>query len=250
MARITVYTNSILASLCSILGYALALIGLIGAFSGGIAAGIILIVLGFGLSFLASAISKNKQFKQWKKQIERNGLVSVIQNNVTVAIQIYNNFPCKKSLEYIRSLNPLAADIIANCSTAKSEDITANHSTSKSEEKIENNKVLPNMTPEQIRAHVFETWNHINWEKTPLEIENLTPYAEHLFDAFFYIPAVDEYYSVNQDGNYYHGYETNIVPFNKEKVCQILSERINKKYYTANKEENLAILARLTERNC
>ena len=43
------------------------------------------------------------------------------------------------------------------------------------------------MTPEQIRAEVLNTWKCIRWEDPSLEIENLTPYAEHLFNAFFYI---------------------------------------------------------------
>lgn len=40
------------------------------------------------------------------------------------------------------------------------------------------------MTPEEIRAEVFNTWDHIHWESPSLEIENLTPYAECLIYPF------------------------------------------------------------------
>lgn len=112
MARIPIYKNSFLASSCSILGYIIVIGGVVTAISEDIIGGIILIISGFVLMFLAKNISENKQFKKWKKQINRKGDISVIENSIQGAIQVFNTYPCKKSLEYIRTLNPQAAEFI------------------------------------------------------------------------------------------------------------------------------------------
>ena len=113
MARVTIYKNSILASICSIFGYFLVMGGILAAFSGEILAGIIIALLGFGMAALAAAISENKRFKTWKKQVESKGYVPAIQANVQTAIQVYNTYPSTKTLEYIRTLNPRAAQMIS-----------------------------------------------------------------------------------------------------------------------------------------
>lgn len=115
MARIPVYKNSILASLCSMLGAGCVMIGIAIGLTGEaeIIESVYVIIVGGLFLFLAAIISKNKQFRVWKKKIERGGLVPIIQNDVSSAVQVYQTFPCKKSLKYIRSLNPQAADVIA-----------------------------------------------------------------------------------------------------------------------------------------
>lgn len=119
MARITIYKNSFLASAVSILGYLFVVCGIMAAFSGEIAGGILIALVGFGLAVLASSISEQKQFKTWKKQIEQKGLVPQIQASTQVAIQVYNTFPGTKALEYIRTLNPTAAQLISQQLAAK-----------------------------------------------------------------------------------------------------------------------------------
>lgn len=112
MARITIYKNSVGASICSIIGYMFFVIGVLTMLSESVTGGILLVLYGVGLTIGASVISKNKQFKTWKKQIETSGYVPLMQNSIQTAIQIYNTYPGKKTLNYIRSINPQAADLI------------------------------------------------------------------------------------------------------------------------------------------
>ena len=119
MARITIYKNSFLASICSMCGYGIAVSGILVAIGENVIAGILMITWGVALSFLASVISERKKFSEWKKQVKKGGYTSVIQNNIQGAIQVYNTYPCKKSLEYIRTLNPQAAELIEQKLPAK-----------------------------------------------------------------------------------------------------------------------------------
>ena len=119
MARITIYKNSVLATLVGIFGYIFIIAGLALAFTEEILGGIILALIGVGFSIWAPAISRNKQFKTWKKRIEEGGLVPALPSSTQTAIQIYNPFPNKKTLEYIRSLNPSAAQQISELIAAQ-----------------------------------------------------------------------------------------------------------------------------------
>lgn len=121
MARITIYKNSVLASLMSFLSYFLLLIGVVAAVNGEILGGVALFLIGIGVGILASSISERKRFKTWKKQIEDKGLIPAIQTDVQTALAVYNTFPGKNALEYIRTLNPAAADIISAQLAAKKE---------------------------------------------------------------------------------------------------------------------------------
>lgn len=112
MARITIYKNSVLATVCSMFGYGIAVSGVLVTITEDVIGGIVMIVCGFALSFLASSISESKKFSEWKKQIKKGGYTSVIQNSIQGAMQVYNTYPCKKALEYIRTLNPQAAELI------------------------------------------------------------------------------------------------------------------------------------------
>lgn len=119
MARIRIYKNSFLASALSILGYIFLVTGIIAAFNGEVVGGIFVVILSIAMMFAAKAISDNKQFKAWKKQVEEKGYVPKIQSSVEVAIQVYNTYPGTKTLAYIRTLNPAAADNIAQQLAAK-----------------------------------------------------------------------------------------------------------------------------------
>jgi len=119
MARITIYRNSVLATLVSIIAYMFVGVGIMIAFNGQIIGGILLALVGVVLMALASSISTNKQFKMLKKDWQAKGLIPEIQSNVSVAIQAYNTLPCPKMLAYIRTLNPEAAVEIARQLEAK-----------------------------------------------------------------------------------------------------------------------------------
>lgn len=119
MARVRIYKNSFLASALSILGYVFLATGIIAAFNGEIIGGIFVVAISIAMMFGAKSISENKQFKAWKKQVEEKGYVPGIRSSVSTAIQVYNTFPCTKTLEYIRTLNPAAAENIAQQLAAK-----------------------------------------------------------------------------------------------------------------------------------
>lgn len=114
MARITLYKNSILASIISILGYICCMFGIVMMIQEKeFVAGILLILIGFGFICWAAQISENKRFKQWKKKISTPDVIAAIQNDIAFAVKVYNAYPSKKTLAYIRSLNPGAADRIS-----------------------------------------------------------------------------------------------------------------------------------------
>ena len=112
MARVTVYTHSVGASLLSITGYGFLATGVVTAFGGEIVAGIILVLCGAGLSFLAAHISECEKFQTWRKRLEEKGLDFYIEQDVEAAIAAYNSYPCKKVLKYIWMINPDAAEFI------------------------------------------------------------------------------------------------------------------------------------------
>ena len=69
MAKVTTYENSKLATVCSFLGYMAIVLGVYCLFEDefDIAVGIIVIVIGFALKFLAEFISKMKRKKEARK---------------------------------------------------------------------------------------------------------------------------------------------------------------------------------------
>ena len=67
MARVTTYKNSKLASFFSILGYLFIVGGVYCCFNDELVAGIVVLVLGFGLKLLAAFISKKKSEKAAKR---------------------------------------------------------------------------------------------------------------------------------------------------------------------------------------
>lgn len=108
MARIPIYTNSLGASILSILGYGLAFFGIINIFGESVVGGIIILLIGFGVAFSAERVSEKKQFRVWKSKLEEAGLTSLIKNDMDMAIAVYNSNPSKQTLAYISELNPTA----------------------------------------------------------------------------------------------------------------------------------------------
>ena len=113
MARITIYKNSVLATLMSLAGGFMVAMGVVGLFSQMYVPGVVMLLIGFVLSVWASSVSENKRFKQWKKNLALKGLVSEIQRSEATAFAAYNTCPSPQALAYIRTLNPAAADKIA-----------------------------------------------------------------------------------------------------------------------------------------
>ena len=114
MARIRIYKNSFVASILSMCGYGLAMVGLIVAFTESIAGGVIVALIGVGLAFWGAKVSENKQFRMWKQKIEADGMANRIKEDVKVAAMAYNSNPNKKTLAYISQLNPVAGELITD----------------------------------------------------------------------------------------------------------------------------------------
>lgn len=77
-----------------------------------------------------------------------------------------------------------------------------------------------NIPPEQIEQLAYHDLVNINWESIH-RISSATAYAQFLFQKhcyYFYVPETGTFFSVEQDGNYYHGYETVVRKCSKAEV--------------------------------
>lgn len=121
--RFTIYKNSALATVCSIIGMGLAAIGIIGIITviGGeekddriaiVVFSVISILAGFGLQVLASNVAEKEQCKSIQKKLTEQGYDRQIAADVNAAIQVYNAKPAKEMLRWIESLNPQAGQLI------------------------------------------------------------------------------------------------------------------------------------------
>lgn len=112
MARIPIYKNSIIATILSFISYFAMLGGIMMLFDGEFLAFVVLFALGMLIAGIGSAVSEWKRFHSFKKQLQKKGLIPMIQTNTQLALQVYDAYPAKKTVEYIRTLNPAAAQIL------------------------------------------------------------------------------------------------------------------------------------------
>ena len=114
------YPHCFAATVVSISGCACAAGGIAVFFSGeSRIAGIALIIIGALLMLWASKINDNKAFKRWLKGAKEKNVDQIVSSSVNSAIEVYNIMPGKPMLNYIRTLNPQAAEIIEANSAAK-----------------------------------------------------------------------------------------------------------------------------------
>lgn len=106
------YKNSFLASIVSLLGCGLLIVGIQEATSYGIVYGIPWIAGSIPFLVLAKIISSQKAFKKWWKQVEKANLVPEIAKSTQTALDIYSKNPQNRTLKKIAVLNPEAAAII------------------------------------------------------------------------------------------------------------------------------------------
>ncbi len=132
--KITFYKNSLLASLVNLLGRLIALgvvlIRVNVLFNGDkeekifgillIAVGIILLIITGLLCKLILSINELIRFKFFENKIKKGNREELIRSSVDEAIKVYNEFPCKKTLNYIKELNPVASSVIINLLSNKS----------------------------------------------------------------------------------------------------------------------------------
>ena len=112
MARIPIYRHSILASLLNIIAAMMMMGGLAAAFGGEILAGIVLFVLGMGVTLLGSMLAEHTKYRAIIRNIKKNGLEDQLRNDLPAIFKVYNACPGREILRYIESLNPEAAKII------------------------------------------------------------------------------------------------------------------------------------------
>lgn len=106
MAKVTLYKNSIIASVLSLAGTILALGGVVSLVSGEPAGGIVLILLGVAMMLWASSISERKAFQTWLKAAkEKADIDGMIRASESSAITVYNLRPGKSMLRYICGIN-------------------------------------------------------------------------------------------------------------------------------------------------
>lgn len=115
-----VYKNSVPATLCNLIGSLMAIYGFAIMIRSSFTNGLLLLALGIGMMFLASWISDKSEFPAWKRKVRKSGLIPEIQRSVPTAIQVYQTNPCPQALNYIRTLNPQAAEIIEQVQASRS----------------------------------------------------------------------------------------------------------------------------------
>ena len=115
MARvpITIYKKCFLATLVSIIGSIMLLIGICMLFEepvGGIICGVI------GVAFLlwAPRIAESKRFKLWIKDLEKQGVIAQLPSSKELCMQMYQAYPNKKTIGFIAKYNPSVAEELAS----------------------------------------------------------------------------------------------------------------------------------------
>ena len=114
-----IYTNSLLASVISLFGCGMIMVG-IASFGDNVLEALFFIVVGFGLAVWARMISDEKSFKKWWKQVKDKNLEPVIARDLNTAIAIYQKNPNVRTINEIEKLNPsFAAYIRQNIANKK-----------------------------------------------------------------------------------------------------------------------------------
>ena len=112
------YKNSFLATIVSVLGCALVVLGIV-VFVEDFFGAVIFVLMGLALIYWANEISENKAFKKWWKQIKDNDLEPVIAKDLNTAIAVYQKNPQSRTVKKIATLNPSFAEYIEKNIVAK-----------------------------------------------------------------------------------------------------------------------------------
>lgn len=122
------YSNSVLATVLSFLGSALALSGLVFGtkefLSGENAQSDVKIWIGMAiagviLSLFSKWLGERKILKTLKKNVKEQNMEANIRASTELAVAIYNKAPCKPVQKYITELNPAAGEIINQKKSSK-----------------------------------------------------------------------------------------------------------------------------------
>ena len=110
---IIIYRNSVLATLVSIAGTILLILGLSAMFYDTWYTGLTLMTIGLGLMLGAYFMAKRVGFKKWIKQLKAKGVIDELPNSEALCIKLYQSNPCKRTLAFIHKCNTEAADYIS-----------------------------------------------------------------------------------------------------------------------------------------
>ncbi len=122
------YSNSVLATVLSFLGSALALSGFVFGIkeflSGENAQSDVEIWIGMAiagviLSLFSKWLGERKILKTLKKNVKEQNMEANIRASTELAVAIYNKAPCKPVQKYITELNPAAGEIINQKKSSK-----------------------------------------------------------------------------------------------------------------------------------
>ena len=104
-----------------ILSYVFLILGIAGMVTGELDSDevLICIALCMVLRYISSRNSDDKRFRDMVNSIREKGMEDQIRSNVQLAIEVYKGCPNKKMLEYIRTLNPAAAQAITEQNSAR-----------------------------------------------------------------------------------------------------------------------------------
>ena len=144
--RWTIYKSSGLATFVSIVGALVCYAGILLLFAKEFLAAVICIVIGFAIQLGAEEIARNAEFKKWKNEVVSKGYAQLIaQGDYSVAVQLYNQKPGEKTMEFFKTLNPqIAAKIAASIqSTQAQKAASAGSQTAPSEAKPASSPVQP-----------------------------------------------------------------------------------------------------------
>lgn len=117
------YRDDAAATFCSITGSVITAVGVAKLVLARDLTGFIWAAAGIGLRFLAMRIHEGNQFSVWKRKVEKNGLIPQIQSSIPIALQVYNTNPGAQALEFIRGLNPAAAQLIDQAAVQKTQEV-------------------------------------------------------------------------------------------------------------------------------
>lgn len=93
------------------------------------------------------------------------------------------------------------------------------------------------LSPDEIEEEVLRVWHDLGEQWTPprdTDVYFASPYAKFLCESaclrgyYFYVPVLKKYYHIEIDGNYYHGYYTDVKPLTKDDLLCKLQQYANR----------------------
>lgn len=101
-----IYKSSFLATVVSIIGAGFLYGGIVCVISGLILPGILCAAAGIAIHLAAESMAEKAVFNKWKKSVVEKGYAQrIAAGDYSVAVQLYNQNPKERTVEYFASLN-------------------------------------------------------------------------------------------------------------------------------------------------